>query len=442
MAGKGQSKKMRTVLIGVMLTIAIVFAGTVRCAPEKSVPEKRFSLLECISIALERNPQILSSAQGIVSARAGLTKARSSYYPQLTLSATEGLARAASTSGGSETQAEMDLTSRLTLWRRGQGESVAEGRASLQASEQSHVSTIQSLVSQVAQDYYGVLAARQLIGVAEGGVESAQAHLDQAKARIALGATAEVDALTAESDLAQAQLDLIDTRSTLRSAFAQLKNDMGLAPKNVFEISEEPLPEAEPVPSLEDAVRVALEQRPDVQSARASASASRYALAQAKIRRGPIPEVAAEYAQGYTDWESRDPSWNVLLSLSWPLFDGYATKADVMAAQASVKRSDANLQQSINQVGLEVENALVEAQRTRERLEGTAKSLAAAEARLAAAEGKYRQGVGILLEVIDARVAVTNARASQVRARYDYQTALVSLQRAMGTLTAPERGEQ
>ncbi len=433
---------MRRLLVCVIVIAAVSLAVPARCASGESTPERPLSLRDCIDTALSKNPQIVSSAQGIVSARAGLTKARSSYYPQLTLSATEGLARGASASGGTETQAELDLASRLTLWRRGREESVAESRASLQASEQGHLSTIQSLVNQVARDYYGALAARQLIGVAEGGVGSARIHLEQVKARIALGATAEVDALTAESDLAQAQLDLIDARSTLRSAFAQLKNDMGLAPESVYEITEEPLPEAEPIPSLEDAVRVALEKRPDVQSARASASASRYALAQAKIRRGPIPEVAAEYAQGYTDWESRDPSWNVLLSLSWPLFDGYATKADVMAAQASVRRSDANLQQSINQVGLEVENALVEAQRTRERLEGTAKSLAAAEARLAAAEGKYRQGVGILLEVIDARVAVTNARASQVRARYDYQTALVSLQRAMGTLIAPERGEQ
>lgn len=411
-------------------------------AADAGAAAKPLSLRECIDAALSHNPQIVSSAQEIVSARAGLTKARSSYYPQLTLSATEGLARAASTSGGAETQAELDLTSRLTLWRRGREENVAESRASLQASAQSHVSTIQSLVSQVAKDYYGVLAARQLIGVAEGGVESARIHLEQVKARIALGATAEVDALTAESDLAQAQLDLIDARSTLRSALAQLKNDMGLAPESVFEILEEPLPEAEPIPSLEDAVHVAVEKRPDVQSARASASASRYALAQARISRGPLAELAAEYAQGYTDWKSRDPSWNLLLGLSWPLFDGHAAEADVTAAQASVRRSDANLQQSINQVGLEVENALVEVQRTRERLEGTAKSLAAAEARLAAAEGKYRQGVGILLEVIDARVAVTNARASQVRARYDYQTALVALQRAMGTLGAPEVRQQ
>jgi outer membrane protein TolC len=91
----------------------------------------------------------------------------------------------------------------------------------------------------------------------------------------------------------------------------------------------------------------------------------------------------------------------------------------------------------VNQVGLEVDNALVEVNRTRERMQASAKSVAAAEARMAAAEGKYQQGVGILLEVIDARVAVTRALADQVRARYDYQIALVALDRAQGTLPVP-----
>ncbi len=407
------------------------------CATE-GFPEGPLSLSDCMAIALRNNPQVVSSAQGVVSARAGLTRARSSYYPQLALSASEGLARNATGTSGTETQSELGLTSRLTLWRRGRQETVAESRASLQASEHSYASAVQGLLSQVAGDYYAVLAARQLVGVAEAGVESAQAHLDQVKARIALGATAEVDAFTAESDLAQAQLDLIDARSSSSTTFAQLKNSLGLGPESAVEIAEAPATEEMAAPTLGDSLRLALEHRPEVLAGRASAEASRHALAQARISRGPVPEVAAEYGKGFTDWEAREATWEVALGLSWPLFDGYASKAEVEAAQASVTRADADLQQVINQVGLEVERALAEAQRTRERLEGTAKSVRAAEARLAAAEGRYQQGVGILIEVTDARVAVTNARASEVRARYDHQTAQVALQWSMGTLTVPE----
>jgi outer membrane protein len=429
-------------LVGLALTAALSLnCGHLQPArAAEGLTGRPLSLNDCVSIALRNNPQFVSSAQGIVSARVGLAKARSSYYPQLALSATEALCREGSGADGAQTQSGVDITSRLTLWRLGREEGVAESRASLRASEESHASTVQSLVSQVAGDYYAALAARQLAGVAQAGVASAQAHLDQVHARIALGAAAEVDAFTAESDLAQAQLDLVDARSDLRTSFAQLRNTLGIGPEAAFELAEEAASEAVPTPPFPEALAVALERRPEVMAARALVQASRHALTQARIWRGPVPEVAADYGQGFTSWESRDATWSVGLGLSWALFDGYSTEADVQAAQASRVRADAELRQLVNQVGQEVECAVVEAERTRARVDGTAKLVQAAEARLAAAEGKYRQGVGVLVEVTDARVVLTSAQASQVRAGYDYQAALVSLQRAMGTLAAPEGG--
>ena len=105
--------------------------------------------------------------------------------------------------------------------------------------------------------------------------------------------------------------------------------------------------------------------------------------------------------------------------------------------RASRRRSEADLQRTLNQVGLEVETALVSAERAWERVAASQKSVAAADARMRAAEGKYQQGVGIFIEVIDARTALTQAQASEVRARYDYRTALVALDRALGTLKVP-----
>ncbi len=438
-------ESMRVLLICVILVAASLHpvwgqsaAAALRSGSSGGIPDRPLSLEDCITIALSRNPQITSSQQGVVGARASLTRARSSYYPQLSVSTVDGLTSIAG--ADTDTRQDLDLSSRMTLWRRGRLESVKASSAALDAAEFSYVSTIQDLVEQVAANCYQALAARELIGVAQAGVESARAHLEQVKARVALGATADVDVFPAEDDLARAELDLIDARGTLRSAFAQLKNSMGVPPVSAFDLAEAAAPEVQPTPALPDALRTGLENRPEVSAARASARASGYALAQAKIARGPVTDITGRYIQGYTEWHAGDPSWDLLLSLSWPLFDGYATRADVAAAQASAKRSEADLQRVVNQVGLEIEDALVEAESTWERLGATAKSVAAAEARLSAAEGKYQQGVGIMLEVIDARVAVTTARANQVRARYDHQVALVRLQKALGTLHGPTVG--
>jgi outer membrane protein TolC len=335
----------------------------------------------------------------------------------------------------------LDVSFGMTLWQAGRRERVDESRAALRAAGFGHATTVQALVQQVAEDYYAVLAAQQLVEVAEAGVESAEGHVDEVRALIGAGAAAEVDVFVAEDDLARAQLDLIDARSGVRRIRAALKNSMGVSPAADFELAESPPLGDEDDPSLEDAIATALESRAELSADRASVDASRYALAQAEIERGPVTSVMAGYDERYADWSDRSYGWEALVTVSWPLLDGGAAKAAAAQAGARLKASEADLKARTDQVELEVDLALVEVQRTRERVTATEVSVAAAEARLAAAEGKYQNAVAILLEVIDARVAVTNARANQVRARYEYQTAWVALQRALGILAAPDAGE-
>lgn len=430
---------MRNSLLIVMLMVAAAMWLPAPGPLAAELPDRPLTVEDCVLVALERNPLITSSEQGLVGAQASLTRVRSSYYPQLSLSAGEGLtSRTNLSTGGGNTHEDLDLTTRMVFWQKGRRESVAQSTASLRSAELSHASTEQGLVEQVARDYYGVLATQQLVAVAEESVDSAREHWEQVRVRIALGAAAEVDIFTAEDDLARAQLDLIDAQSNVRTALASLRNSMGVPPDAEIELAEAPASPPLQLPSLPETIEIALGNRPDLLASQAALQANQYALAQAKIRRGPLVEVSGQYVRSYTDWRVGDPSWNMSVGLSWPLFDGYATKADEQATSASLERSRADQQRLINQIGLDVEKALVEVERTQERMAATAKSVAAAEARRAAAEGKYQQGVGILLEIIDARVAATSARANQVRTRYDYQIAQVGLQRAMGTLPVPE----
>jgi outer membrane protein len=424
-----------------LVTFALAMPGARAAdgAGAGSAAEGSLSLERCLLIALERNPQLASSRQDVVGAEAALTRARSSYYPQVSIAGEERIGSSGLADGGDGTERteEVDLVARQTLWRSGLRESVRESGARLSSARLRYSGAVQSLLEQVAGDYYAVLAAGRLVGVAEAGVDSASRHLREVQARIEVGVAAEVDEFTAQDDLARAELELIDARSNVRVARARLKTTMGVSPEALVELAEPPPVDEVELPRLEDALATAQQNRPDVLSARTGVEAGRSALRQARIRRGPVTEISGWHEWGYTDWTRRDPSWTAALSLSWPLLDGNATAADVVSARASLARSEAELQSVINNAGLDVETALVEVEWTRERVTASAKSVAAAGARLKAAEGRYQQGVGILLEVIQARAALTSALAGQVRAQYDYRVALVGLERALGTLSAP-----
>jgi len=403
--------------------------------------EGPLSLEQCLLIALERSPQLVSSRQDVVGAGASLTRARSPYYPQLSLVAEERIGSGGFGTGeaeDTERTERLEVAASQTLWERGLKERVDESEAQLAAAEWGYASAVQSLLEQVASDYYGVLAADRLVEVQEAGVDSAGRHLREVQARIEVGVSAEVDEFTAQDDLARAELALVDARRNARVARARLKTTMGVSPTRTFELVEPPAPAAPALPTLQEALTTAEQNRPDVLRATAAVAAAGSALAQAQIRRGPVTGISATYDWGYDDWERRDPSWDAALRLSWPLLDGHATEADVRASQAALNRSQAQLQGVLNETGFEIESVLAEVQRSKERVRATAASVAAARARLRATEGRYQQGVAILLEVTDARAALTDALASEVEAQYDYRTALVALERALGTLSPPD----
>ncbi len=397
------------------------------------------TLQDCLRIAFQNSPKVVGARLALVSARAQLTRSKSSYYPQLAMGATQG-----STGSGdwsderSDWQNTANLSLNMTLWQSGRSESVRQSEWQLQASEVSQVDTLQGLVQQVTVDYYKVLAAKQLVGVAEAGYESAQQHLKEVQTLIKYGKTAEVDIYAAEADMARAEVDLINARSGVQSALAGLKFTLGVPYTTELDAAPAEEAPAEALPSLEDAIDLAMRKRPDVQNDRINLETRKLSLRQANIRRGPTLDLGGRFGQPYSDWEAGNHSWSVLASLSWPLLDGGSLRAEVTSAQASLERAQADHVQLVNQVALEIRNALIEIQRTTESLKATEKSLAAAQARLRAAEAKYGRGVGILLEVTDARASLTSAAASLVRGDFDHRVALVALQRAMGVLALPE----
>ena len=107
-----------------------------------------------------------------------------------------------------------------------------------------------------------------------------------------------VDVSFAEVDLAQAQLLLVQAQNNEKASYADLATALGLANPQPFDLAEEPMPAA-PLADPTDLIVQALQDRPDLSSARFSHEAAlRYARAERDLwmptisadgRRGPHP---------------------------------------------------------------------------------------------------------------------------------------------------------
>ncbi|MEI6503115.1 MAG: TolC family protein, partial [Armatimonadota bacterium] len=212
----------------IIASLAVVLALTLSSPVLAQGATTPLSVEECVKFALTHSPVLVSSAQSVAVAQAGLRQSRSSYSPQLTLNATAGV-DGSSGGGPSQSPNAADLVLGMTFWRSGRQDSVSQSRAGVQGAAASNVDQRLSVVSTVSNQYYAVLATGELVGVAKAGVDSAEQHRLQVEKQIEAGAVAAVEIHTVADDLAQAQLSLIDARSNVRLAVAALRTSMGMA---------------------------------------------------------------------------------------------------------------------------------------------------------------------------------------------------------------------
>lgn len=432
----------RAALVAIVSTAVAALACGLAAAQEAPAPTPVWSLEECIRAALTHDPDIASSEAAISAALASRRITRSEQDPQLSLDASVGLGSRTRTSGSAVTvgTASSALALEWTFWRTGRSAAFHQSDAEVDVALRDHDALLQSVVEEVATRYYARLASEELIGVAREGVISAEAHLHDVQRRIDVGKAAEVDLFPARSDLAQARLDLIDAQSSARSAQAQLRNSLGLDFHNEFTLAQ---PEEDPqraLPSLEDAIALAREARPDLSASASSVQARVWALDAARKARRPSATLGSTAA-----WDPlsspASSRWAITARVTWPIFDGHASRAAEDRAGASLRQAEASERRVGLSVELEVEEALIELGRARERMVAAEEAATSARKQWEAATARYRREVGIPLEVTDARKAYTQAAAELVRARFDEKAATVTLQRAMGSLVVPTAGE-
>ena len=137
-----------------------------------------------------------------------------------------------------------------------QGNALDAARWSIRSSERDLDRTVQDVVLNVKQAYYGLLAAKKLVEVAQKTIEQTEGHLRQAQAFFNAGSKPRFDVTRAEVEVNNAKLGLINARNSVRIRTIVLNNAMGIDPGQATEI-ENTLPAVAAVMTLEQAQDVA-----------------------------------------------------------------------------------------------------------------------------------------------------------------------------------------
>jgi len=285
--------------------------------------------------------------------------------------------------------------------------------------------------------FWSLVVARENESVVTESLRRMGEHLRDVRNQLDAGLLPPNDVLSTQAQEARQRMLSIQAKTTRELAEADLARLVG-APVGTSMVPAAALDTGITVRPFDALVMEAKEARPERRALLGRIDAARSRELAASAGRKPTVAVAGgvDYARPNPrifprvgEWRE---SWDAGVNVSWALFDGGRTKADVAEASAGVRALQARLAEFDSVVALEIRQRLseLESSQAAQAAADTA-VLAATEARRVVGE-RFNAGVATSTDVVDAQVAILQASLDRTQALVSAQLAAARLNRALG----------
>lgn len=418
--------------------------------------EEAFALANAIRLAFEVNPDLASATAQIAAADAALARARAEFYPRLGISEQYGVTNNPAMAFTFQlNQAQLnplqdfnnprttdDFHTQLRLQHRVfAGESrlhTMHGAAARAAAANMNLASLQNqLVFRVAEAYYRLLQARNLVSVRGEAVTQVQQHLEIVKTRYRNETAVKSDVLTVEVRLAEEQESFISAQNQLKLAWAVLENVIG-ARVQVQELPDSiPVaPWTEHVKDIEAAIAAATNERAEIAALASQRQAATEDVLVARSGKRLGVDLVGDYDVFTGDFQRGNDSFFAGVIVQLNLFDGGRTRTEVARACAKVRQLRARERRLMLDIELDVRRAHLQLQDAEERLKVAEQAIGQARESLREIEVRYRGQSASITQLVDAQVALSDARVRRTNAQADLEIARASLERSVGRMTA------
>ncbi|WP_176065029.1 TolC family protein [Anaeromyxobacter diazotrophicus] len=326
------------------------------------------------------------------------------------------------------------LTASQLVWDFGQSSGRwRAAQASAGAQRESEYATESQVLLTVRAAYFNARAQRDLVRVARETLANQGAHLKQVEGFVRAGTRPEIDLLQARTDRANAQVQLINAENAYATARAQLNQAMGVAGSTEYEVGSDTLPPVDGEDAAVDALLPEAERnRPDLLALEEQARAQELTATALQGGYGPALGVSTGFTDAGPSLGSTVWNWNATATLTWNLFQGGLTRAQVEEARANTSAARAQAEVLRLQLRVDLDQARLAVRAAKSSLGAAGEALVNARERLRQAERRYQMGVGSLIDLGDAQLAATSAAAQLVQAEYNLSTSRAQLLRALG----------
>ncbi|MGQ9800266.1 MAG: TolC family protein [Candidatus Saccharicenans sp.] len=339
-------------------------------------------------------------------------------------------------------------------------------RNSLEVSQAQLEKTLMDMIYSVEQAYWALSYAIDNLEVRRQSLKLAQELLEKNKRSVEIGTLAPIEVLSAQSEVATREADIIQAELAVKNAEDQLKTLMNMSQEEEKQYTaiipvDQPRFEQKAI-SLDEALSIALANRPDLRSSQIELRNQQFNLSVAKNQLLPQLNLNASYwSPGISGdrilYQDNNPltgivvgtipgprsdsvkdalnfkykNWSIGLSLNIPL-SNVVSRATYAQAKINLEQALLNMKRQEQQALLEIKTALRDVEANLKRVQAYRVARELQEQKLAAEEEKLKVGQSTNYTVLMYQRDLANARATELKSIIDYNISMANLERALG----------
>ncbi len=421
--------------------------------------QEKLTLEQAARKALEHNPDLAMDAPARQAAAAELAASRSGYLPRLDVeqsvlggnnpvyvfgtlltqrqfSAADFALPALNTPDPLQ-NLQTRVGAQQNVWDFGRTrQRVQAARIGVELADLGHEEHLRQTLLAVVESYYGVSLAHESVAAAQAALQSADALIQQSRARVDSGLAVEADLLRSQVYLATARQQEIQARGQEDLARAALNRLMGDPLDHPFGETVPLVVVSEPAPTEASLVATLRKQRPDYQRLEAEVRQAELDVRGRKTQF--LPTLSA-----FATWEADNPSvteaggsnWVAGLSLRWNIYAGGGDSAQLKAARYRFEQKQLQLTAMESAMALEVHQAVVQRQSADRQVAAMQAAEEQSTESLRILRNRYEAGLATMTDLLSAETARSAARSALAEAIYRQRLSFAQLEYAAGVLS-------
>lgn len=406
--------------------------------------QKKWTLDECISYAMEHNLTLQKARLNTQSAEEDVKGARAALLPSLNAHTSQTIGyrpwqengTVTVTNGKMETKVDKayyngsyGINAQWTLWNGNKNyNTLKQNKLTAEQNAKEAEFTANSIQEQIMQLYVQILYLTEAVKVNEQSLETSRKNEERGQQMLEVGKMSKADVAQLTAQRATDEYNIVEAKANISKYTVELKQLLQLTTQDFAvatpEMSDQQVLEA--IPAMSDVYNSALAQRPEIASDELQVKSSELSIKMAKADR--MPTLSMNGTLGTSTNSLSDKEWgNQLktnfdmsagLSLSVPIFDQRKTKTAVRKARIQKHQAELDLMLTQDNLYKTIEGYWLDAETNQQKFRAAVANVESEQASYDLLEEKFRLGLKNIVELMTGKSNLLTAQQNRLQSKY------------------------